>query len=833
MLSPEWQALNRLSWQSDKRSILPLLFVLLAMLAASSGFTTVLKINQTARNSYQSANQALVSGVFFKVESRRDEQKVTKADYATLRQQGFNNLLPILRTSQRISEPNENQIRRVELVGLDIFALSATSFIHMNASTNGSRVASPTIPPFWQSPYKTLAHQNLTSQLSSKAAWLLDNGRALPDIHYVDNEQLGNELVLDIGVLQSLLDINYLSELLVVGDLSETAYQNLEQSLPDHLKLVSVNTGEDAQQLTNSFHLNLLAMGILMFVVCMFVVMNALHLLLQKRINQFRICRQLGISRQQLFFSLTVHWTLISIIMAMLGALLGSFLAQQLTPAVNQTLQNLYGVNLTYSVAGYWQYASITVAANVIGTLCALTLPLSQLNQTLAKIRDSRGFVFKQGHHTWLIAALTLALLGYMVALLFNGLFASFLVVAIILFSGCSLLIYFLPIALKALFKTVPKRLTMLSWSLADSVGLSRSSKIACCAFFIAVATNVGMNLMIDSFRNATEQWLNQRLIANYYLYSEEADSFLNALSNTELNVRVVPRRTQAAQMNDEGVRLNSYPVDALYQASLLFEAEAANAWQGFKNNETIFISQQTANHFNLSLGDEITLSTAPSSSDTSINISRVVSAIYYDYGNTERQLLLPESFFDASTKSRLYGLHVAPNDIDKFSDWYQTQDQLNNTDVISIEQLLITSMRTFDRTFIITGSLNLVTLVVAAISLVTSFLLINQGSAATHSLIRSLGIANTRLSLWILFQYSLIVLLSCLMAIPFGIALSWLLINFINVQAFGWSYPLLLDSISIFKLTSASLALLVAAMILPAYFRTKNPLLEDLKWLS
>lgn len=70
-------------------------------------------------------------------------------------------------------------------------------------------------------------------------------------------------------------------------------------------------------------------------------------------------------------------------------------------------------------------------------------------------------------------------------------------------------------------------------------------------------------------------------------------------------------------------------------------------------------------------------------------------------------------------------------------------------------------------------------------------------------------------------------------MAIPFGIILSWLLINFINIQAFGWSYPLLLDSISIVKLTSASLALLIAAMLLPAYLRTKRPLLEDLKWLS
>lgn len=832
MLSPEWRTLNRLSWQSDRRSLLPLMFVLLAMLAASSGFTTVLKINQTAKNSYQSANQALVSGVFFRIESRSDEQRMTKSDYVALRQQGFSNLLPVLRSYQRLSKPETNQTRRVELIGLDIFALPASSVVQVSMATDRPNATDESIPPFWQAPYKTLAHRNIKSRFGD-TSWLLDNGKNLPDIRYIDSEQLGNELVLDIGVLQSLLEVSHISEMLVVGNLSDDEHQNLEQSLPPHLKLLSFNTGEDAQQLTSSFHLNLLAMGILMFVVCMFVVMNALHLLLQKRINQFRICRQLGISRQQLFFSLTLHWSIISTIMAMLGALLGSYLAQQLTPAVNQTLQSLYGVNVTYAVAGYWQYASITIAANIIGTLCALILPLSQLNQTLAKIRDSRGFVFRQGHSTWLTSSIALALLGYLIALTFHGLFASFVVVAIMLFSGCSLLIYLLPIVLKALFKITPKHWTMFSWSLADSVGLSRSSKIACCAFFIAVATNVGMNLMIDSFRNATEQWLNQRLIANYYLYSEEPHSFLSALSDTGLNVRVVPRRTQAAKLNTEHVRLNSYPIDEHYQASLSFEESIDNVWVSFSNSKTIFISQQTANHFNLSLGDEVALSTTHSSSEAPINLTRTVAAIYYDYGNTEKQLLLPEHFFDASTKSRLYGLHVPPNNIDKFEDWYRAQTKVNNTNVVDVEQLLATSMQSFDRTFVITNSLNLVTLVVAAISLVTSFLLINQGSAATHSLIRSLGIANLRLSLWILFQYSLIVVLSCLMAIPFGIILSWLLINFINIQAFGWSYPLLLDSISIVKLTSASLALLIAAMLLPAYLRTKRPLLEDLKWLS
>ena len=828
----EWRSLLRLSWYSYKHAFFPLLFVLLAMLAASSGFTTVLKINQTAKNSYQSANQYLVSGVYFRIESRHSDQPLTKLDYAALRRDGFTKLVPILRSSQRISQKDDTNPRRIELVGIDIFALPASSFIQMSEGNGSSNNADP-IPPFWQSPFSLIAHENLRDFLDTESTWFLTNGNELPQIHYIETQELANELILDIGALQSLLEVEHLTELLVVGNLNEAEQSRLEAALPSHLKLSSFRSGNDAQQLTGSFHLNLLAMGILMFVVCMFVVMNALHLLIQRRINHFRICRQLGVGRQQLFLSLAIEWIVVSIVMGLLGALLGSFLAQQLTPSVNQTLQGLYGVRVTYSTASYWQYAGITVAANVLGTLCALSLPLSQLNATLAKIRNSRGFVFRQQHHVWFIAAILLAIGAYLVAVSTQGLFFSFVVVALVLFCGCSLLIYFLPILLKGLFKLAPKSKVMLSWSLADSVGLSRSSKIACCAFFIAIATNVGMNLMIDSFRNATEQWLQQRLTASYYLYSEDPKEFFAALSNSNLDVRVVPRQTLLADFGDAKVRLNSYPTDKLYQDALAFEHSQESPWPGFVAGTHIFISQQTANHFDLSLGDKVIVSaTFPSRKEAKL-FERTVAAIYYDYGNTEKQMLLPQQVFDESVESRLYALHVKPGDRERFDDWYQSILPLNNTNVVGIEQLLITSMQTFDRTFIITGSLNIVTLAVAAISLITSFLLINQGSAATHSLIRSLGIPNLKLSIWILFQYSLIILLSCLMAIPFGIILSWLLINFINVQAFGWSYPMILSSISVFKLASASVGLLVIAMLIPTYIRAKKPILKELKWLS
>ncbi|KTF07597.1 conserved hypothetical protein, secreted, partial [marine sediment metagenome] len=64
---------------------------------------------------------------------------------------------------------------------------------------------------------------------------------------------------------------------------------------------------------------------------------------------------------------------------------------------------------------------------------------------------------------------------------------------------------------------------------------LSSKTRLAVCAFFIALTANIGMNTMTDSFRDATEQWLTQRLYAPFYLYTDAPLSRIETLSTKSL----------------------------------------------------------------------------------------------------------------------------------------------------------------------------------------------------------------------------------------------------------------------------------------------------------
>jgi putative ABC transport system permease protein len=110
---------------------------------------------------------------------------------------------------------------------------------------------------------------------------------------------------------------------------------------------------------------------------------------------------------------------------------------------------------------------------------------------------------------------------------------------------------------------------------------------------------------------------------------------------------------------------------------------------------------------------------------------------------------------------------------------------------------------------------------------------MIDMDNRPQRALMGSLGLSKLQLTSLTLLQYVLLTTISCLLALPFGICLSWLLINLINVQAFHWSYPLLIDPIKLIEACLFSLSLVLCVVVLPLYRLSRRTLLEDLKCLS
>lgn len=822
--------------------------VFVALLVACAGLSAVLIINTTAQQSYGSASQPFVENVGHRVVARSG-QSISKADYASLRNLGFNQLVAVQRRYESLSKGTNDLPFRIQLVGIDTFAL--LSLPKSTKPTDFQNNFPLNLTDLWRSPYPNIIHQQYAAELNLTAGQqlTLSNGYQLGPLFLQKFTGLGREIVMDIAALHLALGKSKLSELLVVGT-GETPHDaalitELRAALPAHLYLESMNTGAQAQQLTGSFHLNLLAMAMLMFVVCMFVVMNALHLLLIKRWHNLRIARQMGVSSQQIYLALLAELTLISLLCAPLGTLIGAFLAQFLSPQVNQTLQSLFDVRVTYANLSYSALVGQSLLACLCGAMAAAILPLWQLKHRLA-LRVLPGSL-PGCQVRWLLAAIMLGVGASALAWFSTTLILSFTAIALLVFAGCSLLIYAIPLSLYYVTELVPRSWHLLRWAFSDSLRLSQSSKIANCAFFIALASNIGMNLMVDSFRLATEQWLSQRLIAEQYVRTSTPDKFIAWHADNDLPGKLIPRKNSRAFLSNTGlintkstsmdtaagsksIQLNSYPVSQDYQEAMLFANADNEVWQQFSLGQGILVNQQLALDNKLSLGSRVNLKL-----NTGLIVSKQIVGIYYDYGNQQSEALLPLGHFaQGESRTSRFALHFA-NDLQRrnFDAAFDASVFNGLSQKINSAELLALSMRTFDQTFVITDSLNIVTLLVAALSLATSVLMIDMDNRPQRALMRSLGVSNLQLTSLSLLQYALLTTFSCLLALPFGICLSWLLINLINVQAFHWSYSLLIDPIKLIQACLLSLSLVLCVVVLPLYRLSRRTLLEDLKCLS
>jgi putative ABC transport system permease protein len=831
--------LLKLIWASYQHNTLRLALVFIALVTACAGLSAVLVINSAAKNSYASASQPFLQQVEQRIIARSGHA-LSKEDFASLRRLGFSQLIPVLRTSQHIVHPITGGSLQISLLGIDTFSVINYSASNgLKLEQNSSEAVSDELGQLWRPPYASVIHPDFATELNLISGQILplENTPLLPKLTVTKINGLGREIVMDIGQLQQVLGTDKISELLVVGETNDVSTSELRAALPDHLRLENINTGEQAQQLTGSFHLNLLAMACLMFVVCMFVVMNALHLLIMKRWQNLRILRQLGVSRKQIYWAQGAELVFISLLCAPLGAISGIFLAQLASPQVSLTLQSLFDVRISYTQVAYVTLIAQCFAACILGAFSAAILPMWQLNTKLA-LRNLNVTV-NTSHRSWLYACIVLGCVALGLGFYSINMLMSFSAIAMSIFAGCSLLIYALPKSLNTLFHCLPEQWVLFRWLAADGVRLSQKSKIACCAFFIALTSNIGMNLMVDSFRQATQQWLGQRLVADQYISTQSPKVFTQWLATQDIDMDVIERKGLDAILINKAVRqsqsrtnleLRSYPSSKLYQEAMLFADQQEDVWQIFTSGQGVLVNQQLALRHGLTLGETLSFQVESAQPET-----KQIVGIYYDYGNQSAQALLPlEHFAKYNANTTLFALHFASKaQQGLFVNQLASASISNQVRSIQTHELMALSMQTFERTFVITDGLNIVTLLVAALSLATSVLMIDMDNRPQRALLRSMGVGNYQITGLSLIQYTLLSLLAFLVALPFGIGLTWLLINLINVQAFSWSYPILMTPSKLLSAGVMSVMLIVIVVALPLYRLSRRKLVEDIKCLS
>ncbi|MFX9188917.1 ABC transporter permease, partial [Acinetobacter baumannii] len=112
------------------------------------------------------------------------------------------------------------------------------------------------------------------------------------------------------------------------------------------LRLIEPSAESDLERLTDSFHLNLTAFGLLSFFVGLFIVNSAIGLAFEQRLPMLRTLRACGVSARMLNSVLVIELVSLALVAGLIGLVCGYFIAAALLPDVAASLRGLYGAQI-------------------------------------------------------------------------------------------------------------------------------------------------------------------------------------------------------------------------------------------------------------------------------------------------------------------------------------------------------------------------------------------------------------------------------------------------------------------------------------------------------
>jgi len=556
--------------------------------------------------------------------------------------------------------------------------------------------------------------------------------------------------------------------------------------LPAGLELRAATGEDDLARLTDSFHLNLTAFGFLAFAVGIFIVHAAIGLAFEQRRPMFRTLRALGVPARTLGALVLVEMLGFALIAGLAGVALGYGVAAALLPDVAATLGGLYGAAVpgVLELRAGWVGAGIGMA--LAGTLVAAGQGLWQVWRLppLASA-GSRAWGVAAGRTRALQAAAGLALLALAGGALWlgSGLWAGFAVLAGLLLGSALVLPALLAAVLT--FASARARGVLAQWFWADARQQLPGLSLALMALLLALAANVGVGTMVGSFRATFTGWLDQRLASELYLTAESPAQALQMQEwlapRVEAILPIVAADTALIGQPGEVYGIADH---ATYRDNWPLLTAVPGVWDVVARGEGVLVNEQLSRRAGLGLGAVIDLPGG----------ALPVVAVYSDYGNPSPQAIIGLDAFAArfpGVETLRFALRLPEAEVEVLATALRAEFTLGEASLVDQAGIKAFSLRVFERTFAVTGALNILTLGVAGLAMLASLVTLSALRLPQLAPVWAMGLTQGRLAVLDLARTVMLALLTAVAALPMGLALAWVLLAVVNVEAFGWRLPM------------------------------------------
>jgi ABC-type transport system, involved in lipoprotein release, permease component len=785
-----------------RRHPMQLATLLIGLISATALWSGVQALNQQARTSYDRA-AATFGGT-------RTAMLVAR-NSATFPQQLF---VDLRRAGWPVSPALEGRIqidgRSFRLLGIEPVTLPTEV-------GNAPAVGKADLRSFMTPPGEMLVARETLSdlKLAEGTRPQAHGGAMLPPLR-VQPELAPGVLVVDIGIAQDLLKMpGQLSRLLIGKTTGKRA--SLESIAGDRLRLIEPSAETDLERLTDSFHLNLTAFGLLSFFVGLFIVNSAIGLAFEQRLPILRTLRACGVSARMLNAVLVVELVSLAMVAGLIGLVCGYFIAAALLPDVAASLRGLYGAQIPGQLTLKPQWWIAGIAISILGALAAAAASLTKALR-MPLLATAQPYAWQQAQRRWLTYQSALALAAFAAAGGFlwfgDSLISGFAVLAALMLGAALILPMFLELVLSLGQRHARQPLSVWFW--ADSRQQLSGLSLALMALLLALAVNVGVSTMVESFSRTFLVWLDGRLAADVYV------SAANDVQATEIKAwlrerpeveAILPGGRADTQLGGAPIEVLGLPDHATYRDNWPLLQSADNPWNKLRPGDTALVSEQLARRLKLSVGDQIDVPASGGGWPL-----RVVG-IYADYGNPKGQIAVN---FAALTRrfpevplTRM-GLRVAPPKIPALISALQEKFGLDDRSVADQATMKAESTRIFNRTFAVTAALNAFTLGVAGVALLTSLLTLANSRLPQLAPLWAIGITRRRLAGIELLKTMSVALITTMLALPLGLLVAWCLLAIVNVKAFGWRLPFHVFPTQLLWLVAVAMAAAFAAAALP-----------------
>jgi putative ABC transport system permease protein len=617
--------------------------------------------------------------------------------------------------------------------------------------------------------------------------------------------------------------------------------------LPAGVQIVRVDARAGTiEEMTAAFRLNLLALSLLALVVGLFLIYNTMTFSVVQRRPLFGTLRCLGVTRREVFVLVVSEALVVGMLGAALGLGLGIVMGRGAVQAVTQTISDLYFVVTVQEIEIATTSLVKGALLGILATVLAAAPPAWEAASVPARVALSRSGLEGKARRAVAgvaVGSLVLAAVGLgLLAIPTRSLTVSFAgtLAVVVAFAALTPLVTTLLMRIAtlplgrvwgALGRMAPRNVV---------TSISRTA-VAVAALMVAVSVTIGVSLMISSFRTTVVTWLDQVLQGDVYV---SAPSRTSTQATTPLDAAVLPivetwpgvervdlLRTATIESPDGPVSVfgvyNPNFGDRPFLSGVLSSEEIWTAMQ----DGAVVVSEPYANLVGLpQRGGTVTLYTAEGPQEFP------VAGIYYDYvtsgGTISMSLDTYRRLWNDQALTAL-AVRLAPGaDADAVA--RELGDALAPVQRLFVrpnQALRDEALVIFDRTFAITGALQLLATVVAFIGVLSALLSLLLEKQREVGILRALGLTARQLWGLVMLETGLMGAVAGLLAMPTGFALSLILIYIINRRSFGWTLQMQIDPAPFLTALAVAVVAALLAGIYPARKMGKMLTAEALRY--